>query len=214
MKTYAYGKQNITEDDIQTVVETLKSPYLTCGPKVKEFEQAICDYTGAKYAVAVNSATSGLHIAMMAAGVNEGDEVITSPMTFLASANCARFCGADVRFADVEKDTANIDYKEIEKQITSKTKAVVPVHFAGQSCDMQKIYEVAKKHNLYVIEDAAHAIGSEYKGKKVGCCEFSDMTVFSFHPVKTITTAEGGAVVTNSKELYDKLCAFRAHGLI
>ncbi|MBE6454726.1 MAG: UDP-4-amino-4,6-dideoxy-N-acetyl-beta-L-altrosamine transaminase [Alphaproteobacteria bacterium] len=213
MKTYAYGKQNITEDDIKAVVETLKSPYLTCGPKVKEFEQAICDYTGAKYAVAVNSATSGLHIAMMAAGVGVNDEVITSPMTFLASANCARFCGANVKFADVEKDTANIDHKEIEKQITSKTKAVIPVHFAGQSCDMQKIYEVAKKHNLYVIEDAAHAIGSEYKGKKVGCCEFSDMTVFSFHPVKTITTAEGGAVVTNSKELYDKLCAFRAHGM-
>ena len=213
MKTYAYGKQNITEDDIKAVVETLKSPYLTCGPKVKEFEQAICEYTGAKYAVAVNSATSGLHIAMLAAGISADDEVITSPMTFLASANCARFCGANVKFADVERETQNIDYNEIEKQITLNTKAVVPVHFAGQSCDMENIYKVAKKHNLYVVEDAAHAIGSEYKGKKVGCCEFSDMTVFSFHPVKTITTAEGGAVVTNNKELYDKLCAFRAHGM-
>ena len=213
MKTYAYGKQNITEADIQAVVETLKSPYLTCGPKVKEFEQAICDYTGAKYAVAVNSATSGLHIAMMACGVSTGDEVITSTMTFLASANCARFCGADVKFADIEKDTANINPEDIEKRITSKTKAVIPVHFAGQSCDMEKIYKTAKKHDIFVIEDAAHAIGSEYKGKKVGCCEFSDMAVFSFHPVKTVTTAEGGAVVTNSKALYDKLCAFRAHGM-
>ncbi len=213
MKTYAYGKQNITDGDIRVVVDALKSPYLTCGPKVKEFEQAICDYTGAKYAVAVNSATSGLHIAMMAAGIGVGDEVITSPITFIASANCARFCGADIKFADVRKDTVNIDYKEVEKQITPKTKAIIPVHFAGQSCDMQKIYEIAKKRNLFVVEDAAHAIGSEYKGKKVGSCEFSDMTVFSFHPVKTITTAEGGAVVTNNKELYDKLCVFRSHGV-
>lgn len=212
-KKYAYGKQNITEEDISTVVETLKSPFLTCGPKVKEFEQAICDYTGAKYAVAVNSATSGLHIAMLAAGVGESDEVITSPITFLASANCARFCGAMVKFADIEKETANIDFREIEKQISARTKVIIPVHFAGQSCDMERIYSLAKKHNIIVVEDAAHAIGSEYKGKKVGCCEFSDMTVFSFHPVKTITTAEGGAVLTNNKELYDKLCAFRAHGM-
>lgn len=213
MKTYGYGKQNITEDDIKAVVETLRSPYLTCGPKVKEFEDAICSYTGAKYCVAVNSATSGLHIAMMAAGVGENDEVITSPMTFLASANCARFCGADIRFADIEKETANIDPNEIKKQITSKTKAIVPVHFAGQSCDMEKISKIAKEHNLYVIEDAAHAIGSEYKDTKVGNCQYSDMTVFSFHPVKTITTAEGGAVTTNNEELYKKLCAFRAHGM-
>ena len=213
MKTYGYGKQNINEEDIQSVVDVLRSPYLTCGPNVKAFEQAICDYTGAKYCVAVNSATSGLHIAMMAAGVGKGDEIITSPMTFLASANCARFCGADVKFADIEKDTANIDPEEIKKHITTHTKALVPVHFAGQSCDMERIYKIAKEHNLYVIEDAAHAIGSDYKNTKVGSCKYSDMTVFSFHPVKTITTAEGGAVVTNSKELYDRLCAFRAHGM-
>lgn len=213
MKTYGYGKQSIIDEDIQAVVEVLKSSYLTCGPTVKAFEQAICDYTGAKYCVAVNSATSGLHIAMMAAGVTEGDEVITSPMTFLASANCARYCGATVKFADVEKDTANIDPNEIKKQLSSKTKAIVPVHFAGQSCNMEEISKIAKENNLYVIEDAAHAIGSDYKDTKVGSCKYSDMTVFSFHPVKTITTAEGGAVVTNNEELYKKLYAFRSHGM-
>lgn len=214
MKTYGYGKQNITEEDIQAVVETLRSPYLTCGPKVKEFEKAICDYTGAKYCVAVNSATSGLHIAMMAAGVGVGDEIITSPMTFLASANCARFCGASVKFADVEKETANIDFKEIEKHITNRTKAVVPVHFAGQACNMEGINNVLPKdRKIYIIEDAAHAIGSDYRNSKVGSCKYSDMTVFSFHPVKTITTCEGGAVTTNDEELYKKLCAFRAHGM-
>ena len=213
MKIYGYGKQNINDDDIQAVVEVLKSPYLTCGPKVKEFEKAICDYTGAKYAVAVNSATSGLHIAMMALGIKEGDEVITTPITFLASANCARFCGADVKFADIETETANINPDEIKKRISPNTKAVVPVHFAGQSCDMEKIYKIAKECNLYVVEDAAHAIGSNYKDTKVGSCKYSDMTVFSFHPVKTITTCEGGCVTTNSEELYTKLCAFRAHGM-
>ena len=213
MKIYSYGKQNISEDDIKSVIEVLKSPYLTCGPKVKEFEKAICDYTGAKYCIALNSATSALHVAMMALGIGKGDEVITTPITFLASANCARYCGADVKFADIESDTANIDPNEIEKHITDKTKAIIPVHFAGQSCDMEKIYKIAQKHNLKIVEDAAHAIGSEYKGKKVGCCEYSDMVVFSFHPVKTITTAEGGAVVTNNKELYEKLCAYRSHGM-
>ena len=214
MKTYGYGKQNITEEDIQAVVETLRSSYLTCGPKVKEFEKAICDYTGAKYCVAVNSATSGLHIAMMAAGVGVGDEIITSPMTFLASANCARFCGSDVKFADIEKETANIDPNEIAKHISPKTKAVIPVHFAGQSCDMEGINNILPKdRKIYIIEDAAHAIGSDYKDSKVGSCKYSDMTVFSFHPVKTITTCEGGAVTTNDEELYKKLCAFRAHGM-
>lgn len=213
MKIYGYGKQNITEDDINAVVEVLKSPYLTCGPTVKAFEQAICDYTGAKYCVAVNSATSGLHIAMMAAGIKEGDEVVTSPMTFLASANCARYCGATVKFADIEKDTANINPDEIKRHITSKTKAIVPVHFAGQSCNMEEISKIAKENNLYIIEDAAHAIGSDYKDTKVGSCKYSDMTVFSFHPVKTITTAEGGAVVTNDEKLYKKLLAYRSHGM-
>ena len=214
MKVYNYGKQNITEDDIKSVIDVLKSPYLTCGPKVKEFEQAICDYTGAKYCVAVNSATSGLHIAMLAACVTQGDEVITSPMTFLASANCARYCGADVIFADIEKDTANIDAVEIQKHISEKTKAIVPVHFAGQSCNMEAIRSLLPAdRKVYIIEDAAHAIGSNYKETRVGSCKYSDMTVFSFHPVKTITTGEGGAVTTNSEELYKKLLAYRSHGM-
>ncbi len=213
MKIFGYGKQNISEEDISAVVETLRSPYLTCGPKVKEFEQAICDYTGAKYCVAVNSATSALHIAMMALGIKEGDEVITTPITFLASANCAKYCGAKVVFADIEPETANINPEEIKKHITSKTKAIIPVHFGGQSCDMEEISKIAKENNLYIVEDAAHAIGSDYKNEKVGNCKYSDMTVFSFHPVKTITTCEGGCVTTNNEELYKKLCAFRAHGM-
>ncbi len=214
MKKYSYGRQNINIQDILEVAKVLHSPYLTCGPKVKEFEQAICDYTGAKYCVAVNSATSGLHIAMMAAGIGCGDEVITTPITFLSSANCAKFVGADVKFADIVPETANIDSNEIKKHLSDKTKAIVPVHFAGQSCNMEAIINVLPKdRKIYIIEDAAHAIGSEYKGEKVGSCKYSDMTVFSFHPVKTITTAEGGAVTTNDEELYKKLCAFRAHGM-
>lgn len=213
MKTYSYGKQHLELDDYISVLKTLKSPFLTCGPKVKEFEQAICNYTGAKYCVAVSNATAGLHIAAMTAGLGNGDEAITTPITFLSSANCIRFAGATVKFADIEQDTANIDPEEIKKQITSKTKVLVPVHFAGQSCNMEKIQEIAKANNLMIIEDAAHAIGSDYKDVKVGSCKYSDMTVFSFHPVKTITTCEGGAVTTNSADLYKKLLAFRAHGM-
>lgn len=215
MKVYNYGKQHIDKDDCKAVLETLKSPYLTCGPKVQEFEKAICKYTGAKYCVAVNSATSGLHIAMLAAGVGIGDEIITSPMTFLASANCARLAGATVKFADIISKTANIDPQEIKKHITKKTKAIVPVHFTGQSCDMEAIQKIAKKakQKIYIIEDAAHAIGSIYKDSKVGSCKYSDMTVFSFHPVKTITTGEGGAVTTNDEKLYKKLLAYRSHGM-
>lgn len=213
MIKYGYGHQTIDQSDIDAVVETLRSDFLTCGPKVKEFEQAICDYTGAKYCVAVSNATAGLHIAAMAAGLGNGDEGITTPITFLSSANCICFTGATPVFADIDPETANIDPAEIEKRITDKTKVLIPVHFAGQSCDMEAISKIAKKHDLIVIEDAAHAIGSEYKNTKVGSSAYSDMTVFSFHPVKTITTGEGGAVTTNSKELYDKLCALRAHGM-
>ena len=180
MRIYNYGKQHIDLGDILAVVKTLSSPFLTCGPKVKEFEQEICKYTGAKYCVAVSSATAGLHIAMLALEIKPGDEIITSPVTFLASANCARYCGADVKFCDIEEKTANINPEQIEKLVTSKTKAIIPVHFAGQSCNMEKIYEIAKKHNLKIVEDAAHAIGSDYKGNKVGCCEFSEMAVFFF----------------------------------
>lgn len=213
MKTYNYGRQNIDENDIQAITAVLKSTFLTCGPKIAEFEKAICDYTGAKYCVAVSSATAGLHIAMLAIGIKQGDGVITSPNTFLASSNCVLYAGGTVKFADIEEESANIDPKEIKKQITSKTKAIIPVHFAGQSCDMEEIAKIAKEHNLFVVEDAAHAIGSDYKNTKVGSCEYSDMTVFSFHPVKTITTGEGGAATTNSEELYKKLLAYRSHGM-
>lgn len=214
MKTYSYGKQSISAEDCKEVVKTLKSDFLTCGPKVKEFEQAICDYTGAKYCVSVSSATAGLHIAALAAGIGSGDEGITTPITFLASANCIAYCGGKVKFADVDTKTANISIKEIEKKITPKTKVIIPVHFAGQSCDMAKISKLAKAHKIKVIEDAAHAIGSEYKGTKVGSCKYSDMTVFSFHPVKTITTGEGGAITTNDEALYKKLLTLRAHGIV
>ncbi len=210
---YGYGHQTIDETDIAAVAEVIGSDFLTCGPNVKAFEQAICDYTGAKYCVAVSNATAGLHLAAMAAGLQSNDEAITSPITFLSSSNCICFTGATPVFADIDPETANIDPQEIKKHITSKTRVLIPVHFAGQSCDMEAIAQIAKEHNLIVIEDAAHAIGSEYKSTKVGSCAFSDMTVFSFHPVKTITTGEGGAVTTNSKELYDKLCALREHGV-
>lgn len=213
MKTYGYGHQSLDDADIASVAKVLRGECLTSGPAVKAFEKAICDYTGAKYCVAVANGTAALHIAALAAGIGPGDEVITSPITFLASANCVCFCGGKPVFADIDPDTANIDPNEIEKHISSKTKALIPVHFAGQSCDMERIASLAKANNLIVIEDAAHAIGSEYKGVKVGSCKYSDMTIFSFHPVKTITTGEGGAVTTNSSELYSKLCAYRGHGM-
>ena len=213
MKTYGYGHQSIDEADIQSVVDVLRGDYLTCGPSVKAFEQAICNYTGAKYCVAVANATAGLHIAALAAGLGPGDEAITSPITFLSSANCIAFTGAKPVFADIDPETANVDPDEIEKRLTPRTKALIPVHFAGQSCDMERIAAIARARNLIVIEDAAHAIGSECKGVKVGSCKYSHMTVFSFHPVKTITTGEGGAVTTNDPELYAKLCAYRAHGV-
>ena len=212
MKTYGYGHQSITEADIESVVEVLRGDYLTCGPAVRAFEQAICAYTGAKYCVAVANATAGLHIAALAAGLGTGDEAITSPITFLSSANCIAFTGAKPVFADIDAHTADIDAAEIEKRIASRTKALVAVHFAGQSCDMKRIATLATCHGLKVIEDAAHAIGSDYGDTTVGSCAYCDMTVFSVHPVKTITTGEGGAVTTNDPDLYAKLCALRAHG--
>ena len=210
---YNYGKQYLDEDDYYAVLDVLKSDFLTCGPKVKEFEDKICAYTGAKYCVAVSNATAGLHLSMLALGICLGDEVITSPITFLSSANCVRFVGADVVFADIEDDTANIDINEIEKKITEKTKAIIPVHFAGQSCDMEKIYAIAQKYRLFVVEDAAHAFGSKYNDSYVGSCQYSDMAVFSFHPVKNITTGEGGVITTNNEDLYHKLLLYRSHGM-
>ncbi|MBE5926085.1 MAG: UDP-4-amino-4,6-dideoxy-N-acetyl-beta-L-altrosamine transaminase [Lachnospiraceae bacterium] len=206
-----YGRQSISEEDIQAVVETLRSDYLTTGPKINEFEKTVADYTGAKYAVAVSNGTAALHIACMAAGIKQGDEVITSPITFVASANCALYCNATPVFADIDMKTYNISPESIEKSITDKTKAIIAVHFSGQPCEMDKIKEIADKYKLTVIEDAAHALGADYKGKKVG--SISDMTTFSFHPVKHITTAEGGMVTTNDRELYEKLLQYRTHGI-
>lgn len=207
----SYGRQSISEEDIQVVVETLRSPFLTQGPKIKEFEEAVANYVGAKYAVAFSNGTAALHGACYAAGIEEGDEVITTPITFAASANCVRYLGGTVVFADIDKDTYNIDPSEIEKKITAKTKALIPVDFTGQPAEMDSIMEIAKKHNLIVIEDGAHSLGAEYKGKKVGT--LADMTMFSFHPVKPITTGEGGIIVTNNKQFYDKLQLFRSHGI-
>lgn len=213
MKVFSYGKQSVSSEDIDAVVEVLKSDNLTQGPKITEFEHDICEYTGAKYCVAVSNATMALHLTILAARIKSGDEVITSPNTFVASANCAKYVGASVKFADMDPETANINIDEIKNQITEKTKAIIPVHFAGQSCDMEAIYSLAKEKNIFVIEDAAHAIGSDYRNTKVGSCTYSDMAVFSFHPVKTITTGEGGAITTNDEELYRKLLSRRSHGI-
>lgn len=209
-----YGHQFIDETDINAVLEVLKSDYLTQGPAVTRFEQEICRITGAKYCVAVSNATAGLHIAVAALELEEGTEGITTPNTFLASSNCMVYNGLRPVFADIDPVSYNIDPKKIEEKISDKTGLVIPVHFAGLSCEMEKIGALARKHNLRIIEDAAHAIGSQYAdGSFVGNCKYSDMTVFSFHPVKTVTTGEGGAVTTNDEVLYRRLQALRSHGV-
>lgn len=206
-----YGHQYLDEKDVQAVVEVLHSDYLTCGPKITELEQKLCELTGAKYAVVCSNDTAALHIACMAAGVSAGDEVITTPITFLASANCALYCGAKPVFADIDEETYNIDPKEIEKALTPKTKAVVAVDYTGQVVDLDAIMETCHKQNVVVIEDAAHSIGTLYKGRPVG--SIADMTTFSFHPVKTVTAGEGGAVLTDNEEYYKKLLLYRSHGM-
>lgn len=206
-----YGRQFIDEDDIKAVNEVLRSDYLTCGPKISEFEASFAKYVGAKYAVSISNGTAALHAACFAANIKSGDEVITSPITFAASANCILYCGGKAVFADINPDTYNIDYNDIKNKITSKTKAIIPVHFTGQPCDMDEILKIAKEYNLIVIEDAAHALGAKYKGKLIG--SMSDMTIFSFHPVKHITTGEGGMITTNDKKLYERLSLFRNHGI-
>ena len=208
-----YGRQYIDNADIQAVVDVLRSDYLTQGPSVERFEQEICRITGAKYCVAVSNATAGLHIAVTALGLEAGTAGITTPNTFLSSANCMVYNEIRPVFADIDPETYNIDPTEIVKHITDKTKLLIPVHFAGLPCDMERISKIAKGNRLSVIEDAAHAIGSQYAdGSYVGNCRYSDLTVFSFHPVKTITTGEGGAVTTNDKTLYKKLLMLRSHG--
>ncbi len=206
-----YGKQWIDDAEIDEVIDTLKSNWITTGPKMRLFEDNFKKYIGSKYAIAVNSGTAALHISTSGIDIKPGDEVITTPLTFVASANCVVYRGGTPIFADIKKDTYNIDPNEIRKKITTKTKAIIPVHFAGQPCDMDEILEIAEENNLYVIEDAAHAIDAEYKGKKIG--NISDLTIFSFHPVKNITTAEGGMVTTNNDDLYEKLLMFRTHGI-
>ncbi|MBO0995706.1 UDP-4-amino-4,6-dideoxy-N-acetyl-beta-L-altrosamine transaminase [Bacillus sp. SD088] len=206
-----YGKQSIDGDDIQAVINVLKSDYVTTGPEIERFEKRIAEYVGAKYAVAFSNGTAALHAACYAAGVQLGDEVITTPLTFAASANCILYQGGKPVFADVDERTYNIDPKEIKKKITKKTKAIIPVDFTGQPAALDEIIAIARENNLVVIEDAAHALGSTYKGKRIG--SISDMTMFSFHPVKHITTGEGGMITTNHKEYYEKLCQFRSHGI-
>lgn len=213
MKHIPYGRHYIDNSDIKQVVETLRSDWVTQGRKIGEFEKRLASYCGARYAVVVSSGTAALHIAAIVAGIKPGTEVITSPITFVASANCVLYCGGQPVFADVQKDTINIDPEDIEKKITKRTKAIIPVHFSGHPCDLVEIYNIAKKYNLIVIEDAAHALGAIYKSSRIGSCKFSDMTVLSFHPVKHITTGEGGAVLINEKDIYERLLMLRNHGI-
>ncbi|MGP5338191.1 UDP-4-amino-4,6-dideoxy-N-acetyl-beta-L-altrosamine transaminase [Psychrobacter maritimus] len=214
-----YGRQDINQQDINAVVEVLKSDFLTQGPQVPAFEQSIIDACDAKYAVAVNSATSALHIACLALGLGNDDWLWTTPNTFVASANCALYCGAKVDFVDIDPRTYNLCAKQLEKKLIAAQKVgklpkiVIPVHFSGQSCDMQAIHELAKKYGFSIIEDASHAIGGKYKGEPIGNSRYSDITVFSFHPVKIVTTAEGGMAVTNNAKLAEQLNLLRSHGI-
>lgn len=214
-----YGRQNINQQDIEAVIEVLQSDWLTQGPAIEQFEQSVAEYCGVKYAVAVSSATAALHIACLAAGLGGGDILWTSPNTFVASANCGLYCGADIDFVDIDPETYNLSVAALEQKLTQAEregklpKVVVPVHLAGQSCEMEKIGALAQKYGFTVLEDASHAIGARYQGSPVGNCQFSDMTVFSFHPVKIITTGEGGMVVTNRSDLYEKLIRLRTHGI-
>jgi UDP-4-amino-4,6-dideoxy-N-acetyl-beta-L-altrosamine transaminase len=216
VRNIPYGRQDISKEDISEVTAILQSNWLTQGPAIEKFEQSVADYCGAKYAVAVANATAALHIACLAAGLGKGDMLWTSPNTFVASANCGIYCGANVDFVDINPKTYNLSITELEKKLVysnEKPKIVIPVHFAGQACEMDKLYNLAKQYNFTIIEDASHAISGEYKDEKIGSCAYSDMTVFSFHPVKIITTGEGGMVLTNKKDLYEKLVLLRSHGI-
>lgn len=210
----SYGKQWIDEQDIQAVADTLRSDFLTQGPKIAEFEQAICDLTGAHHCVVVANGTAALHISVAVLGIEPDCEGITSTNTFLASANAMVYNGITPVFTDIDPKTYLPTPAEFEKQITEKTKILIPVHFAGQPCEMEKITQIAGNNDCFIIEDAAHAIGSVYDdGSAVGSCKYSDMAIFSFHPVKTITSGEGGAITTNDATLYEKLILLRNHGL-
>ena len=214
-----YGRQNVNEHDINAVISVLKSDYLTQGPAVMKFEEEISAYTGSKYAVAVNSATSALHIACLALGVGPGDCVWTSPITFVASANCALYCGADIDFVDINLNTYNMSVDALKEKLehanlnNNLPKVVIPVHMGGQSCDMKEIHSLSLRYGFKVIEDASHAIGAKYMNTPVGGCVYSDITVFSFHPVKIITTGEGGMATTNNAELSNTMNRLRSHGV-
>lgn len=214
-----YGRQDINQSDIDAVVAVLKSDWITQGPAIERFEEAVANYCGAKYAVAVSSATAALHIACLAVGLGKGDSLWTSPNTFVASANCGLYCGADVDFVDIDPRTYNLSVDELEGKLAwadqqgRLPKVLVPVHLAGQSCEMARMAELSQRYGFKIIEDAAHGIGGRYQGQPIGSCQFSDMTVFSFHPVKIITTGEGGMVITNQKDLYEKLIRLRTHGI-
>ena len=214
-----YGKQDITEEDIEAVVKVMRSDFLTQGPVVPKFEEELCNYTGAKHAVAVTSCTSALHIACLSLGLEPGGILWTSPITFVASANCALYCGASVDLVDIDFDTALMSISHLKSKLERAKKdgklpkIVVPVHFSGQSCDMQEIHSLSKEYGFYIVEDAAHAIGGSYKDEKIGCCKYSDITVFSFHPVKIITTGEGGAALTNNSKLAKNMELLRSHGI-
>lgn len=214
-----YGKQDINQQDIDAVIAVLQSDYLTQGPQIPAFEQTLIDHTGAKYAVACNSATSALHLACLALDLGKGDWLWTTPITFVASANCGLYCGAKVDFVDIDPQTYNLCPKALEKKLilakveNKLPKVVVPVHLCGQSCDMASIYALSLEYGFKIIEDAAHAIGGEYQNKPVGCGKYSDITIFSFHPVKIVTTAEGGAALTNQQVLADKMALLRSHGI-
>lgn len=218
-KKIPYGKQEISSEDIDCVIDVLKSDFLTQGPLVPKFEETLSSYTGSNFCTMVNSSTSALHISCLALGVGEGDFVWTSPNTFVASANCARLCGAKLDFVDIDEFTFNMSTKVLEEKLLEAKvkgclpKVIIPVHMTGQSCDMKKIFELSQEYGFKIIEDASHALGAEYLGNKVGCCKYSHISVFSFHPVKMITTGEGGAAMTNSTEIDKKLKKFRSHGI-
>jgi UDP-4-amino-4,6-dideoxy-N-acetyl-beta-L-altrosamine transaminase len=214
-----YGRQSICEDDIQAVVDVLRSDYLTQGPVVPAFESAVASYCNVKHAIAVNSATSALHIACLALGVGPGDVVWTSPITFVASANCALYCGAQVDFVDIDANTYNLSVEHLSQKLKvaekqgKLPKVVIPVHLSGQSCDMAAIFALSKRYGFKVIEDASHAIGGKYKGEAVGNCKYSDIAIFSFHPVKIVTTGEGGMALTNDANIAERLQLLRSHGI-
>ncbi len=219
-KFIPYGRQTISSKDVQAVAKALRSEYLTTGPRVRQFEEKLAAYCGARYAVVCSSGTAALHLSCLALGLKEKDSIVTSPITFLATANCARYVGAEVAFTDIDERTANLDPGKLSQTLrrTRNVKAIFPVHFAGNPAEMEGIFHVARKKGLKIVEDACHALGASYRTRngqtiKVGSCYHSDMTVFSFHPIKTITTGEGGAITTNDERFYQRLLLFRNHGM-